>query len=109
MFLAGEPIPGVASQGRTRVRRRALEACAISDCSRKITNTSLTPNTSSEGDEDAECLRIVFHAFVGVKPLEDPNHDSENDDLAGGTDGERHVRDTVPRNGFKIGMFFHPV
>ena len=67
---------------------------------------ALTPYAAGEGDEHAERFCVVFCALVRLEAFEDPDHDREDDDLAGGADGERDVGDPVSLHGLIVRVLF---
>ena len=67
-----------------------------------------TPNSSSEGNENAERLRVVLRARVRLDAFQYADHNRQNYYFARGAYRERHVRYTVPRNGLEVCVFLRP-
>lgn len=56
----------------------------------------LTPHSAREGDEHTESLGVVLCALIRLEPLEDADHDRENDNFARRAHCKGHVGYPVP-------------
>ena len=70
-------------------RRRALQRDTSTQT--KIGTRRRTPNTTTERNQNAERLRIVFRALIRFHALQDADHNSQDDDLSEGRDREGNV------------------
>jgi hypothetical protein len=63
-----------------------------------------TPDSTREGNENAESLGVLLGAFVGLETLENSNHGGEDEDFTGRADGEGDIRDAITLQRFQFGM-----